>query len=92
MDQTLQATLNSCAQTPQVFSNTTFVPKADAGGQEGEFKPDGRFIFVNKSGDSEVLGNAVRFNKDGTLTFGYFNDKQTTFTPAYTCDKAGCRK
>jgi RHS repeat-associated protein len=71
---------------------TTFVPKADAGGQEGEFKPDGRFIFVNKSGDSEVLGNAVRFNKDGTLTFGYFNDKQTTFTPAYTCDKAGCRK
>jgi HSP20 family protein len=29
MDQTLQATLNSFAQTPQVASNTAFVPKAE---------------------------------------------------------------
>lgn len=29
MDQTLQATLNSVAQTPQVASNTAFVPRAE---------------------------------------------------------------
>ena len=36
MDQTLQATLNSFAQTPQVATNTAFVPRAEV------FETDGR--------------------------------------------------